>query len=317
MVFVVFAIGVAASSATMGYCRESYTDLQLNVKASTGVVQAGETLIYKVQLGAVAQALSVRVTPKIKENDFVVSMASSECPDHSVVTRRADSAPENTEESALNLFFDDTGTNDYEVGVNAPHLVQAGEWFISIANVNKPGAPERHFTVEARSGAATCSKPTQLGDLLCGRLIGYPVLAVQVDTRNQGPDRLSLPTTDPQHGVAQCRRAAMSVWCQQVFPKCDPITGVAVQPCANSCEVVTEDCGQLPGMTDSVKKAVCLLEESGGFHSPFTDVKGGCMAGIGITGDHGAAPTHKFGAASSLCFTAAVTLLITGLAAQR
>ena len=162
----------------------------------------GRSVVYKIQLGAVAQALSVILVPDLKENDLVVTLSAGSCPEHTDITAKR--APENTEENARNYLVDITGSDDYEVGVNTPSMVVPGEWYVRVRNVKTDGVgafTERKFTIHAKTGAAACGVPSDIGKDLCGNYVNYPVLQVQTDERDRLPAGLALSPTDPREGA--------------------------------------------------------------------------------------------------------------------
>ena len=264
-----------------------------------------------------AQALRVVVVPELKQNDLVVSLSPGGCPDYLSSPGYGNPAPANTEESAEALLVDTSGADDYEVGVNTPNLVQPGEWFVVIKNMNKVGAaPARHFTITADAGARACAVPVEIGDDLCGGFVNYPALAVQATERDRAPPGLALSTTDPRGGARACRGAALEVWCEQVFPECDPNSGVAVQPCRKTCDDLGDACTEALGVAavTSVRAAVCNLAPAAPYHSPFAPTADECMKHRGYTGNRNAAGGGRLGAPRSAVRLSLVVGLFTAAA---
>ena len=183
----------------------------------------------------------------------------------------------------------------FAVGVNAPHLVQEGWWYVRVnfkpdeGNNNNNSSSTTSvksikYSLHPVTGMNACKQPNY-GDLhICGKYVNYQTLSVEWRHLEQTPLIGSGQSND-------CMDALTQAWCYQLFYKCDESNnGVGIKPCPSACTDIQDNCpkctideytGQRTGCSKDwrqenkeVNKQTCYItptvnERKNGLHTNF------------------------------------------------
>ncbi len=148
------------------------------------------------------------------------------------------------EESKLSLYKsggkDEINGGYFAVGVNAPHLVKVGWWYVRINfkpnGVNSTTIKSITYSLHAVKGMDACKQPAY-GDLhICGKYVNYKTLSVEWRHLEKTPLIGSGQSKE-------CMDALTQAWCYQLFYKCDDSNnGVGIKPCPSACSDIQDQC---------------------------------------------------------------------------
>ena len=150
------------------------------------------------------------------------------------------------------------GTNEinggyYDVGVNSPHLVQSGWWYVRVnfnpTTVNSTIVKSIKYSLSPVIGTDACQKP-KYGDLhVCGKYVNFKTLGVQWRHLERAP-------MVGEGYSNECMEALLQAWCYQLFYKCDENNhGIGIKPCPSACTDIQEQCPK------------CVIDEKTGIRS--------------------------------------------------